>query len=147
MKGRSRRDSVRGTARSDRGSHAGQPVIRCLRDADLPRSAAGALRALGCEVVDVRDVGLGGASDDSVFRYAVSHGYILVTADKGFTSLLRFPLGTHPGLIVARFPQHTPAHRKSRILAQWFARLSEGDVAGNLLILEPRGVRIRRTGL
>ncbi len=121
-------------------------MIRYLLDADLPRSAAGALRTLGCEVVDVRDIGLGGASDESVFRYAVSHGYILVTADKGFTSLLRFPLGSHPGLIVARFPQHTPARRKSRILAQWIARLTESDVARNLLIVEPRGVRIRRTG-
>lgn len=120
-------------------------MIRYRLDADLPRSAAEALRQLGCEVVDVRDIGLGYASDDSVFRYAVTHGYILVTADKGFTSLLRFPLGTHPGLIVARFPQHTPAHRKSRILARWIARLAEGDVAGNLLIVEPRGVRVRRT--
>ncbi len=115
-----------------------------LLDADLPRSAAEALRELGCGVVDVRDIGLGYASDDSIFRYAVTHGHILVTADKGFTSLLRFPLGTHPGLIVARFSRHTPARRKSRILARWIAQLTEADVAGNLVILEPSGVRIRR---
>ncbi len=119
-------------------------MIRFLLDADLPRSASLALRGRGCDAVDVRDVGLGQASDDVIFRYALTHRYTLVTADKGFTNLLRFPLGTHAGLIVARFPPHTPALRKSRILSRWVAPLNEQDVVGNLLIVDPRGVRIRR---
>ena len=119
-------------------------MIRYLLDADLPRSASQALRGRGCDAVDVRDISLEQASDDVIFRYALTHRYTLVTADKGFTNLLRFPLGTHAGLIVARFPPHTPALRKSRILSRWVAPLNENDVVGNLLIVEPRGVRIRR---
>ena len=119
-------------------------MIRYLLDADLPRSASRALRERGCDAVDVRDIGLEEAPDETIFRYAVTHRLTLVTADKGFTNLLRFPLGTHAGLVVARFPPHTPALRKSRILMRWVAPLDEKDVAGNLLIIEPRGVRIRR---
>jgi predicted nuclease of predicted toxin-antitoxin system len=119
-------------------------VIRYLLDADLPRSASQALRGRACDAVDVRDIGLGHAPDDVIFRYAVTHHYTLVSADKGFTNLLRFPLGTHAGLIVARFHRHTPAQRKSRMLVRWIAPLDENDVVGNLLIIEPRGVRIRR---
>jgi hypothetical protein len=119
-------------------------VIRYLLDADLPRSASQSLRERGCDAVDVRDIGLGQAPDDVIFRYAVTHRYTLITADKGFTNLLRFPLGTHAGLIVARFPPHTPARRKGRILIRWVPPLDENDVVGCLLIIEPGGVRIRR---
>jgi predicted nuclease of predicted toxin-antitoxin system len=119
-------------------------VIRYLLDADLPRSATLALRSHGCEAADIRDLGLGNASDDTIHRYAVAHGYVLVTADKGFTSVLRFPPGTHPGIIVLRFPPHTPADKKARILTRWIVPLAEHDLTGNLLIVEPRGIRIRR---
>jgi predicted nuclease of predicted toxin-antitoxin system len=68
-------------------------VIRFLLDADLPRSATQALQDRGREALDVRDCGLGDASDETIFRYAVAHGYVLVSADKGFTSVLRFPPG------------------------------------------------------
>ena len=72
---------------------------------------------------------------------------MLVTADKGFTSVLRFPPGTHPGIIVLRFPPHTPAGKKARIVTRWIVPLEEDDVTGNLLIVEPRGIRIRRATL
>lgn len=65
-------------------------MIRYLLDADLPRSATLALRSHGCQAADIRDLGLGNASDDTIHRYADAHGYVLVTADKGFTSVLRF---------------------------------------------------------
>ena len=119
-------------------------MIRYLLDADLPRSASQALRERGCDAVDVRDIGLEKAPDDTLFRYAVIHRYTRITSDKGFTNLLRFPLGTHAGLVVARFPPHTLARRKSRILTRWVVPLAENDVVGNLLIIEARGVRIRR---
>lgn len=92
-------------------------------------------------------MGLGRAGDDTIFRYAGAHGYVLVSGDKGFTSLLRFPLGSHPGIIVVRFPPHTPAEKKVRILTRWLVPLEEEDVKGNLLIVEPRGIRVRRVKL
>jgi predicted nuclease of predicted toxin-antitoxin system len=87
---------------------------------------------------------LGQAADDIIYKYAVAHGYVLVTADKGFTSLLRFPPGSHSGIIVMRFPPHTAAEKKVSVLTRWIAPLAEENVKGNLLIVEPRGVRVRR---
>jgi len=40
--------------------------VRFLVDASLPRSAAVALRELGHEAVDVRDVGMRGATDEVI---------------------------------------------------------------------------------
>jgi len=119
-------------------------VIRFLIDADLPRSACAALRHRALLVDDVRDLDLGTATDDIVLQYARTHRYTLISADKGFTNLLRFPLGTHHGIIVARFPRHTPARMKTRLLLRWIPTLREEDLIGNLLIIQAKGIRIRR---
>jgi len=119
-------------------------VIRFLVDADLPRSLAMALRERGYVADDVRDLKLGNAPDDTVVEHAKEHSYTLVSADKGFTNVLRFPLGTHCGMIVARFPPHTPARAKTRLLLRWIPTLGEQDIRGNLLIIERKGIRIRR---
>lgn len=119
-------------------------MIRFLIDADLPRSVFAALRDRGLLADDVRDLGLGTASDDIVLQFAKTHVYTLVSADKGFTNLLRFPLGTHHGIIVVRFPRHTSARVKTRLLLQWIPTLGEEDLTGNLLIIQPKRIRIRR---
>jgi predicted nuclease of predicted toxin-antitoxin system len=119
-------------------------VIRLLIDADLPRSACAALRQRGHVAEDVRDLDLSAATDATVLHYATTHGYTLLSADKGFSNLLRFPLGTHHGIIVSRFPRHTSARDKVRLLLRWMSVLQEEEIDGNLLILEPKGVRIRR---
>jgi predicted nuclease of predicted toxin-antitoxin system len=119
-------------------------VIRFLIDADLPRSACIALRQRGYFADDVRDLDLGTATDDTVLQHATTHGYTLISGDKGFTNPLRFPLGTHPGIIVARFPRHTSARAKIRLLLRWIPMLQEEDIRGNLLIIQPKGIRIRR---
>ncbi len=119
-------------------------MIRFLIDADLPRSVFAALRDRGLFADDVRDLGLGTATDDIVIQFAKTHAYTLISADKGFANVLRFPLGTHPGIIVARFPRHTPARMKTRLLLQWIPTLREEDLTGNLLIIQPKRIRIRR---
>ncbi len=119
-------------------------MIRFLIDADLPRSVFAALRDRGLFADDVRDLGLGTATDATVLQFAKTHAYTLISADKGFTNLLRFPLATHRGIIVARFPRHTPARAKTRLLLQWIPTLREEDLTGNLLIIQPNRIRIRR---
>ena len=119
-------------------------MIRFLIDADLPRSVFAALRDRGLFADDVRDLGLGTATDDIVIQFAKTHAYTLISADEGFANVLRFPLGTHHGIIVARFPRHTPARMKTRLLLQWIPTLREEDLTGNLLIIQPKRIRIRR---
>ena len=53
---------------------------------------------------DVRDVGLRGKPDDDIFKYAAAHDLALLSADLSFGNLQRFPLGTHAGIVIARFP-------------------------------------------
>jgi predicted nuclease of predicted toxin-antitoxin system len=53
------------------------PKLRFLLDADMPRSSAHALRSLGYDVEDVRDVGLGASKDIEIIEYALINRRLL----------------------------------------------------------------------
>jgi predicted nuclease of predicted toxin-antitoxin system len=117
---------------------------RFLVDEDMPRSTAGALRGAGWAAEDVRDLGLRGHDDRAVFAHAQSESAILVTADKGFTNILRYPLGTHAGIVVLRLPTALPTRRVNDELLRALADLEGQDLAGVLVVVEPGRKRIRR---
>jgi predicted nuclease of predicted toxin-antitoxin system len=118
-------------------------MIRFLVDEDMPRSTAKALRNGGFECLDVRDIGLRGAEDDAIYRRAQDEDLVLITADLGFSNSLRYRLGTHKGIIIARFPNEVPTSELNDILINAIKNVSE-DLPGNLTIIEPDRIRIRR---
>jgi predicted nuclease of predicted toxin-antitoxin system len=117
---------------------------RYLVDEDLPRSLAPRLRRDGHDTEDVRDVGLRGRPDDAVLRYATSARRAVLTGDVGFGNLVRFPLGSHAGIVVARFPNHTPVSTLDEAIAAALRDLSDDDLSGNLAIIEAGRTRLRR---
>lgn len=119
---------------------------RFLVDEDMPRSTAVALRQAGYTAIDVRDVGLRGHSDQDVFAYAQSQGAVLVTADKGFSNLLRYPLGTHAGIVVVRVPDELPTQIVNRELLRALAAVDPADLHGALMIVELGRIRLRKAG-
>jgi predicted nuclease of predicted toxin-antitoxin system len=78
--------------------------MRFLLDADVPRSSAQVLQNLGYEVIDVRDINLGAATDGEIIKYAKENNLILITRDIEFANILRYPVGSHVGIIVLRLP-------------------------------------------
>lgn len=117
---------------------------RFLVDEDLPRSTAVALRQAGHTAEDVRDIGLRGHTDQAVFEYAQSVGAILVTADKGFANVLRFPPGSHAGIMLVRVPNELPTREVNQELLRALADLKGEDLNGLLVIVEVGRVRVRR---
>ena len=118
---------------------------RFLIDEDVSRLTARVLREAGYPATDVRDIGLRAHSDQEVFRYAQDQGAILVTADKGFTNTLRFPLETHVGIIVVRIPEELPTTVINRELLRALEGLVGEDLTGTLIVVELGRVRIRRS--
>jgi predicted nuclease of predicted toxin-antitoxin system len=117
-----------------------------LIDEDMPRSAAVVLRDAGHTAEDVRDVGLRGHGDQEIFDYAQARGAILITGDKGFSNTLRFPPGTHAGIIVVRLPNELPTHKANEELLRGLRDLEGEELTGLLLIIEVGRTRIRRPG-
>jgi len=118
-------------------------MIRFLIDEDMPRSTAKLLREAGFECLDVRDIGLRGAKDDAIYQRAQQENCILITGDLGFGNSLRYPLGSHKGIVIARFPNEMPTGKLNQILIETINNIRE-DIPGNLTIIEPDKVRMRR---
>lgn len=117
---------------------------RFLVDEDLPRSLVRLLREAGIQAEDARDAGLRGRPDDEVLEYAASQGLVLLTADLGFGNILRFPLGSHAGVLVARFPNEMPTTALNETILSSIRSLSDEEISGNLVVLEPGRIRLRR---
>jgi predicted nuclease of predicted toxin-antitoxin system len=113
-------------------------------DEDMPRSLAPLLRQSGYHTLDVRDVGLRGHSDADVFAYAQQQGAILMTADKGFASVIQFPPGSHAGIIVSRLPDTLPTAVANQEIVAALAQLKDMPLTGVLVIIQQGRVRLRR---
>jgi len=119
-------------------------MLAFLIDEDLPRELAVRLRTAGFGATDVRDVGLQATPDAAIYQYAVAHTLAILTADLGFSNLVRFPLQEHHGIVVARFPNEIPAPSLNRMRTEAIGALDLDNLQRTLVILEPGRTRIRR---
>jgi predicted nuclease of predicted toxin-antitoxin system len=119
-------------------------MLKFVIDEDMPRSTGRILKQQGYEVKDIRDYGLRGAEDEEIYEFAQREQALILTGDRGFGNILRFPVGKHFGIVVAHFPNEMPTTEINRDLIERFEYLSEDDFRGNLIIIEPGKIRIRR---
>ena len=119
-------------------------ALRVLVDESLPRSVGTALSAIGADVVDARDVGLGGTADPQVFAYAQQEARTLASRDVDFADIIAFPLGTHHGIVVARIPSKRPIAALADAFVRALNGLESSDVHGCLFIIDEHRVRVRR---
>src|SRR4030042_2447524 len=117
--------------------------MRTVIDEDLPRSLEAMIRTLGWEVLSVRDH-LRGGLDEEVFDFARQNKAALFSADLGFANIIRFPPGSHYGIIISRFPNEISTHRFVDEIKKALGQLSTETIKGNLIIVEPGKIRIRR---
>lgn len=118
--------------------------MKCLVDEALPRSLAKALQDVGIDAVDVRDLGLSGEPDASVFAQAVADGRTLITRDLDFTDPRRFPPESHLGILVVRYPATTTKATLLRWIVAAVTTLKDEDLVRNVVILEPTNIRFWR---
>ncbi|MBI1730259.1 DUF5615 family PIN-like protein [Candidatus Acetothermia bacterium] len=115
-----------------------------LIDEDLHRSIVNVLKELGHQTLDVRNVGLKGKSDQEIFGYATRHNAVIITADLDFGDTSTFPLGSHQGIVLIRFQNEISTSVINDELKSSFVMLSDEDVTGNLVVISPGKIRIRR---
>ena len=120
-------------------------MARFLIDEDLPRSLAATLRAVGYAADDIRDLGLRGASDDVVLARASASGSVLLTGDLGLASLLSHPPETHHGLVLVRGFHRGTTRSLTEAVRETLGRLSEDDLRGTIVVIQPGRLRIHRS--
>lgn len=119
-------------------------MLKFVIDEDMPRSTAKILNARCYEALDVRDHDLRGKSDDEVFKFAQNEKAVLLTGDWGFGNLLHFPIGSHAGIVIAHFPNEVSTLELNQQIVMALENLDEIDFKGNLIIIEPGKIRIRK---
>ncbi|HSI34696.1 MAG: DUF5615 family PIN-like protein [Phycisphaerae bacterium] len=118
--------------------------MKVLLDANLPRSAAQVVRDAGHVPTDVRDIGLGGAPDDTIAALAKANGMCLVTGDFDFADVRNYPPADYQGLIVLDLPENAVARQVCELLAAFLARPDlDAVMPGRLAIVRVDRVRFR----
>ncbi|GFP20897.1 hypothetical protein HKBW3S06_00124 [Candidatus Hakubella thermalkaliphila] len=118
-------------------------MLKWLTDENVPRPIVQLLRDQGYDVKDVHESGLAGCKDPSVISLARQEGRILVTADKDFSNLLLYPLGSHAGIVVLKMER--PTGRGLTALFHLFLDSPAlAEVSSALVIVQRGKVRIRK---
>ncbi len=118
--------------------------MKAVIDEDIHRSLTIVLSSLGFKVFDIRDHHLRGKPDDVIFEFAQKHKAVLFTGDLGFSNILHFPPGKHHGIVILRFPNEMSTKTINEELKILLSKLAPEEYRGNLIILSPRNLRIRR---
>jgi len=116
--------------------------VKILANENLYEPMIDHLRGLGHDVVSCRSRALSGSSDDIVYRKAVKEGRLIITMDKDFLRMQRFPPDACGGVVVVKIYRHTVADT-TRLFERHFGTLDEDAIAGRLTIINPDGVRHR----
>lgn len=112
-------------------------------DEDMPRSLAPVLKKEGYKVIDVRDVGLRGATDKDILNFSNERKGVIITADIGFATLPFKGSIEYIGFVLLRIPNEFTVQETIKLLLQAFSVLQEEDIKGNIVVIDSKKIRIR----
>ena len=116
--------------------------MKLFLDENLSPQHASELRAEGHEAASVLEVGLSGATDEQVLRFAVENGRVLVTLDADFANAIRLP--PEQTLGVVRLKVHPATEERIRqAIRRALLFLRNIDIRGRLAVVDEDKIRIR----
>ncbi|TWT42088.1 hypothetical protein RAS1_32160 [Phycisphaerae bacterium RAS1] len=115
-----------------------------LLDANMPRSAAGAVRAAGHECTHLRDTPLADASDAEIAEHARAGRLALMTRDFDFADERAYPPEEHAGIAVFWLPETAGADLVVQLVAAFMRENTcIAALPGRLAIVEFGRIRLR----
>lgn len=100
------------------------------------------LRALGFHTESIHALGLRGMADSEVFKIAQEGKAILLTYDRGFGNIRKYPPRSHNGIIVLRAYDSRSLRGCHRVLEKLLKL--ESEFKGALFIVDQNKYRKRR---
>jgi predicted nuclease of predicted toxin-antitoxin system len=120
--------------------------MRLLLDQGLPRSAASILAEAGIDTLHVGEIGYSSAEDADILLYARTKGYVVVTLDADFHSLLAHSSAKSPSVIRIRI-EGLRAEPLSNLLQAVCGQAREELEHGAVVTVQQGRIRIRRLPL
>ncbi len=118
--------------------------MKMLADENLFEPIIDYLESIGHDVASIRDSGLSGISDDEVYKRACKDKQVIITMDKDFSKIFRFPPENCGGIVVLKIYKRT-VDDTLLLFKKFYEAMQEKDILGNLVIVTAEGVRIRRS--
>jgi len=94
------------------------------------------------KTVNVKDHKLSGASDDRILKLTKTEGYVLVTYDKGFGNIIKYPPSAHKGIILLKVRNKSSMKGCHKVLKNLLNR--EKDFESTLFIVDEKKYRKRK---
>jgi predicted nuclease of predicted toxin-antitoxin system len=116
--------------------------VKVKLDENIGRRGAELLAAAGHDVMTVRDQGLGGTTDSHLFEVCVAEDRVLVTLDRDFGHVSRFPPELGAGIVVLELGPRATIRALLERLRAFLSVAETRPVHGALWIVEPGRVRI-----
>jgi predicted nuclease of predicted toxin-antitoxin system len=116
--------------------------VKFKLDENIGRRGVELLKASGHDVMTVWDQGLRGITDEELFQICAAEGRVLVTLDRDFGQITRFPPERSAGIVVLDLGQRATLQGIIGRLRDFLSVLESHAVSGALWIVEPGRVRI-----
>jgi predicted nuclease of predicted toxin-antitoxin system len=116
--------------------------VKFKLDENIGRRGLDLIRASGHDVMTVRDQDLQGVADEKLFEVCSAEGRALITLDRDFGQVLRFPPERSAGIIVLEIGPRATLQSILDRLRDLLEVVKTRAVAGALWIVEPGRVRI-----
>jgi len=116
--------------------------MKLLVDMNLGTGWAPILRDAGWETLFWRDVGAAAAPDDLIATWAIDHGYVVITQDLGFVTIVREAQRNLSVVLVRARKSALPVHF-ANILVPSLRRYATQLEIGAILVVDERRQRIR----
>lgn len=116
--------------------------MRIKTDENIGRDAVKFPQGHGHDVMTVRDQDLGGQSDEAIFQVCCNEKRTLITLDRDFGNLLRFPPGRSAGIAIVDLGNTASLSSMMRRLTDFINLAKRESIDGKLWIIEPGRIRV-----
>lgn len=116
--------------------------MRVKVDENIGATGVDLLRRAGHDTMTVREQGLAGSADEVVFRHCCAERRTLITLDRDFAQVPRFPPKASAGIVVLELGGPASLRLLLSRLNDFLAFVASRSVAGELWIIEPGRVRV-----
>jgi hypothetical protein len=116
--------------------------VKIKLDENIGRSGLDLLRHAGHEVMTVREQGLAGSSDEEIFHVCAAEDRVLITLDRDFGQVPRFPPRETAGIAILNLGGPASPRLLHDRLRDFLALSATRAITGELWIVEPGRVRV-----
>jgi predicted nuclease of predicted toxin-antitoxin system len=112
-------------------------------DENLSTSIIQKFSDYGYDAKSVLDEKISGCSDDDLYKTCIEESRCLISLDKDFSDVKRYPAKNSAGIVLLRLSHSHSLKNINKLLSVFLSEIKKNSVKGKLWIVETNRIRIR----